>query len=73
VTVAHDARDRFEYALMQRLVEVIGLKEARDAFERVVVDENSAKQRLFRLNVEGRLTEGILRLGLWRDGEVHGP
>ena len=48
--------------LVQRIVEVVRLEEARDAVVRLVVDEDGAEQRLLGLEVVGRGAEGQ-RLG----------
>ena len=44
--------------LVQRIVEVVRLEEARDAVVRLVVDEDGAEQRLLGLEVVGRGAEG---------------
>ena len=53
--------------LVQRIVEVVRLEEARDAVVRLVVDEDGAEQRLLGLEVVGRGAEGQ---GLGRGGLV---
>ena len=47
-------RQRLVDLLVQRVVEVVRLEEARDAVVRLVVDEDGAEQRLLGLDVVGR-------------------
>ena len=75
-------RQRLVDLLVQRIVEMLGFEEARDAVVRLVVDEDGAEQRLLGLEVVGRGAKGqrIGRGGLGRclgglaAGDcVHGP
>ena len=56
--------------LVQRIVEMLRLEEARHAVVRLVVDEDGAEQRLLGLDVVGRGAEGqrVGRLGFRRGG-----
>ncbi len=47
-----------EDPLMDRLEEMLGFKEVRDAIERVVVDQDGAEQALFRLDIVRRRAIG---------------
>ncbi len=63
------ARD-LENPAMQRLIEVDGLQEVRDAVIGVVIDENSAEQRLLRFQIVRRLAIMLFRLILGQRGEL---
>ena len=59
-----------EDAPVQFLGEMLGLQEVGDAVEGVVVDQDGAEQRLFRLDIGGRLARArIGRLNGERGGE----
>ena len=58
--------------LVQRVVEVVRLEEARDAVVRLVVDEDGTEQRLLGLDVVGRGAEGQGVGGLGACGRLGG-
>ena len=58
----HELGGDLEDAGVKRLEEMMRLEEGGDAIERLVIDQDGAEQRLFRLNVVRRLTERYGRL-----------
>ena len=55
--------DDLEDLAVQRVEEMLRQEEIRDAVERLVVDEDSAEQRLLRLDIVRRLAKCLLRRG----------
>jgi hypothetical protein len=67
---ADKAAGKLENALMDRFEEVLRLKEIRDTVERLVVDQYSAEQCLFGLDVVRRRAECRFRGSLLACGRI---
>ena len=73
---ADQAAGELENALMDRLEEVLGLEEIRDAIKRLVIDEDRAEQCLLGLDIVRRHAERGFRRSLLACGRIeycHGP